>query len=700
MRKRIFPVFVIGLCTSWSLTHAASWHTREEEELARAYGDEELISIATGARQLISQAPAVASVITAEDIRAIGATDLDQILATVPGLHVSVSPRAYSPLYTVRGIYSENNPQVLVLVNDIPITNVYVGDRSQVWGGMPVNNIARIEVIRGPGSALYGADAFAGTINIITKKADDIDGTETGVRGGTFNTAEGWLLHGGQWKGFDVAFSLELMTTDGQDSVILQDAQTGFDLLGTTASLAPGTVNLERKSIETRLDVSRGPWRLRLGYQGRDDVGTGAGAALALDPEGSGTAQRYNADLTYNSTLLRDWDITGQLSYFDTSTETDLTLYPAGAFGFDDGVIGSPQVYERHTRAGLSAFFHGFEHHKVRVGIGGAYSDMYKVREFKNFTQLDPALPPVPLTAGQDVVDVSSDPNQVFIQPQDRTVFYTFVQDEWSVLPNWKLTGGVRYDRYSDFGDTVNPRLALVWQTSYSLTTKLLYGRAFRAPAFNELYNINNPLALGNSGLKPETIDTYEIAINHRSTSRLETGVNLFHYVMADVIRFEPATGIAENSGGIKGLGFEIEANYDVSEALRLTGNYAFQRSEDDESKAVIANAPRNQLYLRGGWKPLIDWLVNVQLTWIADRARDTADPRPAIDDYLITDMTLRYRPVARSWEIAASVRNLFDEDAREPSPRLLPLPGSVPMIPDDLPLAGRHFFVEARYRF
>ena len=138
----------------------------EEEELELVYGDEEFISIATGRTQPIARAPSVASVITSDDIKAIGATDLDQVLETVPGLHVSNAGAGLNPIYIIRGIQSQFNPQVLMLINGIPITNSYVGNRSQVWGGMPINNIARIEVVRGPGSALYGADAFAGVINI------------------------------------------------------------------------------------------------------------------------------------------------------------------------------------------------------------------------------------------------------------------------------------------------------------------------------------------------------------------------------------------------------------------------------------------------------------------------------------------------------------------------------------------------------
>ena len=147
----------------------------DEEALFGLYGDEEFISIATGSRQPIAKAPAVATVRTAQDIQNMGATDLDEVLETIPGLHVSRDPFGYQPAYIFRGIYSKFNPQVLVLINGVPLTNLFHGDRGLIWGGMPVNAIARVEVIRGPGSALYGADAFAGVINIVTKNFDDLE---------------------------------------------------------------------------------------------------------------------------------------------------------------------------------------------------------------------------------------------------------------------------------------------------------------------------------------------------------------------------------------------------------------------------------------------------------------------------------------------------------------------------------------------
>jgi iron complex outermembrane receptor protein len=96
----------------------------EELELAGFYGDDDFVSIATGEVQPIAKAPAVASVITAEQMRAMGVRDIDQALETVPGLHVGRDIIGYNPLYTFRGISADFNPQVLMLINGIPITNL------------------------------------------------------------------------------------------------------------------------------------------------------------------------------------------------------------------------------------------------------------------------------------------------------------------------------------------------------------------------------------------------------------------------------------------------------------------------------------------------------------------------------------------------------------------------------------------------
>ncbi|MDQ7051186.1 MAG: TonB-dependent receptor plug domain-containing protein [Enterobacterales bacterium] len=106
---------------------------------------------------------------------------------------------------------------------------------------MPVQAISRIEVIRGPGSAIYGADAFAGVINIITKTADDMGSNSVGFRFGTFNTKDFWINYSNQSSELKTAIIFESHNTDGYDAVIEKDRQSFFDqVFATSASLAPG----------------------------------------------------------------------------------------------------------------------------------------------------------------------------------------------------------------------------------------------------------------------------------------------------------------------------------------------------------------------------------------------------------------------------------------------------------------------------
>jgi outer membrane receptor for ferrienterochelin and colicin len=683
------------------------------DEFSSSFGDEEFISIATGQRQHISKAPAVASVITAEDIRALGATDLNEVLETVPGLHVSIDAGDYNPIFLIRGIYSRYNPQVLILINDIPITNVFLGNRSQVWGGMPVESIARIEVIRGPGSAVYGADAYSGVINIITKTSTTIKGTEAGVRAGSFDTYQAWYLHSANIGGWDLSVSAELGTTKGHDETVEVDVQTFFDsLFGTEASLTPGPVSVGADSTDLRFDLSRDKWRFRLGYQGRRNVGTGAGVAQALDPAGKADSGRINADVTFHdSRIAHDWELTVQASIFDTSAESDLVLFPpgtvlpigsdgnigtagGGAVNFPDGLHGNPNVYEQHLRLGADAFFHGFENHVIRIGIGGTSSEL-EGRETKNFGP--GVIDGTEGTVDGTLTDVTGT-DFIFIRPEDRKVFYTFIQDEWAFATDWRLTSGVRYDDYSDFGDTVNPRLALIWNADYNLTTKLLYGRAFRAPSFAELFNINNPVLLGNPDLDPEEIDTVELVFDYTSVSgKIRSILNLFRYEMENIIRPvpNPAMGaglFAQNVGTQEGRGFEIETRVDIFDRTRLFVNYSFQDSEDADTGEDVGYAPGREFHIRLDHTIGSGFSADLQINYAADRKRAAADTRPVIDDYTRVDAKLKYVSEANA-EFALLLKNLLDEDIREPSLA----PGR---ILNDLPQAGRHAFAEWRYNW
>jgi len=692
--------------------------SQEEEEraLSQIYGTEEMVSIASGYKQPISKAPSIATVITAADIKQIGATDIDEVLETVPGLHVERNTIGYNPIYTFRGIFSQFNQQVLMMVNGIPITNSYTGSRSEVWGGMPIRDIARIEVVRGPGSAVYGADAFAGVINVITKTKQDIEGTELGGRVGSFDTYDGWGLHGGDWAGFDVALAFEYHKTAGQNAIVDADLQSQFDrLLGTSASLAPGPLNMSRDNLDARLDLSRGNWRFRGGLQHRSDFGNGSGIAQALDPVNRYGSDRWNADVTYFNNDIENWELTSQASYFETSQEIErnLTLFPAGTtlpigangqiglgapVTFPNGYIGNPEVWERHVRISQAFAYGGFQQHQLRSGIGFNYDSLFKARVSQNFGIDSTTGAPIPSLPGIPLTDVSGTAS-TFIPEVDRKVAYLFLQDQWNFANDWSLTAGARYDRYSDFGNTFNPRAALIWEARYDLTAKLMYGSAFRAPSFQEMYIINNPAQLGNAALRPETMENVELGFDYRPAESLRLGLSFFNFWWKDIIRFVPdanaTTSTAQNTGTQQGYGTELEAEWQAADTLKIVGNYAYQRSRDQALDRDSGYAPHHQVYLRLNWQFLPDWQLSPQAKWIVGRDRSFGDSRKPVADYTWVDVTLRRQNLAKHVEVAFSVRNLFDVSAREPS-----LAGNPAAIPNDLPLAPRSFYGEVSINF
>jgi outer membrane receptor for ferrienterochelin and colicins len=690
------------LCSAIAGLSLSAWAGSglEEEDLAKVYGDKGFVSIATGSVQPVHLAPAVATVITAEDIEALGARSLEDVLVLVPGLHVSRSFSFNSPIYTFRGIHSQFNPQVLVLVDDLPVTNVFGGDRGAIWGTVPVELISRIEVIRGPGSALYGADALTGVINIVTKSPEELKGSRLSAAYGSFDTAELTAIRGVEGGALQYSTYLHVGRTDGASRTIRADQQTVLDaVFGTSASLAPGPINLGQRVVDAGFDLRWQEFTLRAGYKKRSDVDTGVGLASAIDRQGEGWGERYALDLGWrNATLFSNWDLSARLNYEDQYEKANLVLFPPGAFGnaFPDGMIGEPYKWERHAGISGSATYSGFAAHRLRFGAGYRKEDLYRVEESKNYTfVVVPGLGtlPVPLGSLVDVSDISP-----FIEPHGRIVRYAYAQDEWSLARDWVVTAGVRHDRYSDFGGTTNPRVALVWEAAYDVTAKLMYGRAFRPPSFVELYNLNNPVVNGNPNLKPETIETREAAVTWQAAAGLQVGANAYLFTMRDILRFvpnaDPSSGnTAQNVGELKGQGLELEFAWDATRQFRLSGNYAHQRTWDPDTGDDPGNAPRNRAYLRTDWRFSPGWSLNTQVNWVADRRRESNDPRGPIEDYTLVDLALRTEAPGHQWSVTLAVRNLFDVDAREPSPA----PG---LIPDDFPLPGRQISIQGNFAF
>ena len=344
--------------------------------------------------------------------------------------------------------------------------------------------------------------------------------------------------------------------------------------------------------------------------------------------------------------------------------------YDDGTTIYPNGVINQMRSAERRTDLEVSGLYRGISNHAIRLGAGIALQDLYRVEQIIT----DPAAP-------TQLIDVS-DSSSAFAPENDRTIRYSYLQDVWSISDAVELTAGVRYDDYSDFGDVFNPRMAMVWESTDRLTTKLMYGEAFRAPSYRELYS-GTAYAQPNQDLNPETSETTELVFAYSATRELQFNLTLFNFVQRELIE---RAGLYENSGDHTIRGVELEGQWQAARNLKLSGNVSVKSQEDSGYRA--ADEADKEAYLRMDWGFEPNWNWNVQANWIGERPRSSTDTRPAAPAYLLADTTMRYAG-SDNWEFAASVRNLFNEDASASA-----------SIPNDLPLPQRHFYAEARFKF
>ncbi|HTF96754.1 MAG TPA: TonB-dependent receptor [Cellvibrio sp.] len=668
------------------------------------------VSIATGNSTPIDRAPAAASVITASEIQAMGARNLNEILETVPGLHVGLSSLSrLDSVYSIRGIHTGFNPQVLLMMNGVPVQYNLQGGRPTLFR-LPAANIARIEVIRGPGSAIYGADAYAGVINVITKDASTMEGESIGIVGGSFGDRELWAQGATEWKNISVAFGMAYQKNNGDsDRMVDSDLQTTLDgLLGTNASLAPASLSTGYELLDLHLSLTTDATQINLWNWRSNSAGVGAGAAQVLDPLGNDDSKLWLADITHKfMNGSAHWDSNLRFSYLQYDIQTLFRLFPpntflpigsdgnldfgnpAGWVQFPDGLFGNPGADNDDINLEWVSLYSGFDSHRWRIAIG-ARRQTLDPRETKNFG-------PGILDGSETVVDgtftdVTGTP-YIYLPDSERDLQYLSLQDEWRITSTLDLTAGVRYDDYSDFGSTTNPRVALVWATTEKLTSKIMYGSAFRAPAFADLYFKNNPVSLGNSALKPEQIDTVELSLNVLVNPDLQTTITAYTYEATDMIEFVQdamsTTKTAQNILDQDGKGVEFEITWKPLPQLLIASSYAVQDAENARTGAAVADAPGQQFKANINWEFAHNWFFNSQLNYVADRQRAVGDARPEIDDYQTINITLHRKSLLNNFDFSIAVRNATDEDAREPSS------GS---ISDDYPLESRSFWVGFTY--
>lgn len=689
----IAPFFLLCLTVTVStygaeppLFMAANGST--EKDLHLFFEEQDLVT-ATKRPTTLRKAPAIATIITADEIKNMGANSLLDALKMVPGFGVSINEFG-SNMIEVRGIRTGLSEKILVMIDGHSMNrNINGSALYRTVGMLPLENIKQIEVVRGPGSALYGNSAFVATINIITRNAQEINGLELKAGGGSFDSFKGSLV-GGTTIGDKLTVSGSIDHFQSNGAKLRVDADT---LSGTTFSQAPGTTDLSARQTNAFLKVGYGNFSFRGNFiTKREGMNVGIASAITDDSSKS-YIDNYWAELAYNQPVTKNLSANLKLYFDHYEQDPNMKIYPNGFAGiFPNGMIGKPLVKDRTMGGELQVDWDIFQGNHLIAGVSFEETQQYGTKQLANFNPLTGA----PFISVQEVANWNKNVT--------RQIFAAYLQNEWQLPHNINLTTGLRYDHYSDFGDTINPRIGLVWSFLENADLKLLYGQAFRAPNFQELYNINNPVVLGNPDLKPEKIQTYEAGLAWRFNRYFAANLNYFFSKIDDQISWNTSTTPAVNAniGKTETQGIELGCNGLIGTDLHWKLNYAWQDPRDVNNNRRLPYVPSHRA--SGSINYALTKYLNLHtdLLWTGPRPRDKGDTRSDVPAYATVDLAVTLKNFFRTLEIQATVRNLFDQHYNDPdtSGGNVNFLGTGPKVPGDFPREGISGFVTASYKF
>jgi iron complex outermembrane receptor protein len=566
----------------------------DESELYRF--DEELVTVASRYAQTARKAPSIVSVVSADEIRDRGYRTLSDVLRDLPGFYVWKSPEGRD-LAAIRGIVSADDNKLLVLVDGMPwyegvYTHGFIDDY------LPISNIRQVEVIKGPGSAIYGTNAFTGVVNVVTFDGPDLEGGRARIVAGSTGRADLTATGGGRIGNTRATASAYARVFSQTGTGLDRPPDRGYDLPGTDPRKA---VNVGAHFVDGGLDVKIH----HVDYQHVYLFGD------VEDPYGALNKTLDNFSLQYHDTFgdlryhLRPG--TSQISpyVFYHRYDNPGTYFYGGDITIDADTLEASQVFttvdaEKLTEregAGVDLEVEPGVDHKVVGGVG--IESVRVLRLYDEAFDSDGADPYV--ANGFGVVDdcggiagLPTNPRPC-VPPRLRNLF-GYGQYTWTAAPFLELTAGLRIDKRlptnageqptdGAFVTSISPRLGVLLVPTDRVTAKVLYGRAFRAPNVRELLVRAEPdpdtgaypFATGNLDLNPETVHTGEAEIVADVTDGLEIRGDGNASLLANEID-KVAPGIYCNlpgdlvvvggEAGVKGTAGPVTASADWSMSL------------------------------------------------------------------------------------------------------------------------------------
>ena len=648
------------------------------EDMFAIFTEEEIVVSALKRPRTVLKSPAIMSVITAKQIKQMGFRTLIDVLKIVPGFYISMDETGEREI-AVRGVLDDASQKIKVLIDGHSINDVWRGGAMWNFDDLPVENIKRIEVIRGPGSALYGQNAFLAVIDIITKDTEDIDGFQVTTSGGSFSTQNYNLLFGRELDGLKISGFLDYFDTQGFSKKIEQDV-----LFPAAASRSPGQSQNRKEKTDLNLRLSYNNLEVKAKYmkkRRKDYIGVGD----ALNEESILRDTYMFTEFTYKLSLSEKLNMTPKVYYDQYNYDPFFEQRPDGHLGvYPEGIKGQLRFKQRTIGFENQVNYKLFEGNELTFGLQYEWIHQHDIKYGKNSHPITNAN----LTT---VTDFTHD--LPFTRKATRHIYAFYLQDEWNITKDIDLTIGVRHDRFTRFEGTTNPRVGLIWRFIEDAHLKLLLATAFKAPSFQEMFLTNNSVKIGNPSLDPEKINTFEIGLGYHFTEHMRASINYFYNRIRDKIILDTATPKQfQNGGGSRIHGIEAEWKADLGNDNYVFANYTFQDAEDTRDRNRLPDVPvyNGNIGINAGFCKYTNANLTTHLS--GPRPREDGDTRRDIPAQALVNMTLIGKNFIDNFEVRGSVFNLFDKSYYDPAPQNT--------VPTDYPQQGRSFTIELRYQF
>ncbi len=627
--------------------------------------------ISTRTKLNMNQTPSVVSVLHASELQKLGITNVYDALETVPGIEVSLGIAGAKQI-SMRGNKSIVTDKLKFMVDGVSI-NAELSGANHFYLNMPIEQIERIEIIRGPASALYGSFANIGVINIITKAATHKKSIYY-VRAS--NEGSNNLGFTQNVNSKDMKIALSAFRQKNNHSREYNNYST-LPNKGPFTSYEDFTDSSFALNLEFYKDIhvlSR-----YLQHNSQNYFGYGA-APIVQDPKNIAQTSWIN-ELEYTPYIIKNLSADLKAGYKTYSMIGKSRLYPYTKLGTHSDLIGSGNYKENKIYTDLSLKYE-LKDNDIIIGTYLAQTRADNTTYYLNNPSVSNATT-IPLTNGGLSGDIR------------RTQYAFYLSDIINFSEKWSANLGLRYDNYSDSQSSLSPKLALLYNFDEKQSYKLLYQRSFRAPSFVEIYGSALPF-FGNANLKPETIDTTEFAYRYQRNFQSWIGVNLFYSQTQNFIYRDPSFRF-KNGKDTNSFGVELEFKQPLFSVASVQGNYSYIDNRYKNSNKQVALSAKNLANLMLSYKIMHNFHSGTHIRYVGKRKRESGDPREALNAYTTLDQTFTYTYKEISFQ--ASAKNIFNTAVVFPAPYVQ---GSTTRgtYLDDLVQTGRTLWLSAQWEF